>query len=177
NFYAPVPPQREPHFEGTPRILNSNPFQIRVNPRPRKPEILSRFVESRYVILEQKILTIFEQYRLKQLKLQRLRMQEPALHQTLFILTLGSRIDRYATADTEICNTSFRINHDRADRDVEDTVTTRLQQPDRSCVRTARKTLELVNDLHRANLRRTRDRTTREKRAHQINQRNPVAQC
>src|SRR6185369_6743237 len=110
------------------------------------------------MILEQKILTILQQYRLKQLKLHRLRVQKTALHQTLFILALGSRIDRHTTTDTEVCNTSFRINHDRANRDVEDAVTARLQQPNRSRIRAARKTLELANDLHRANLRCARDR-------------------
>src|SRR6185369_1788599 len=129
------------------------------------------------MLLKQKILTILEQYRLKQLKLHRLRVQEPALHQTLFILTLGSGIDRHATTDTEVCNTRFRINHNRANRDVEDAVAARLQQTDRARVRAARKTFELANDLHRANLRRARDRAARKQRRHQIRETRAVSQC
>src|SRR5689334_3035230 len=109
------------------------------------------------MILDQKIFPILQQDRLKQLKLPRRRMQEPALHQTLLILALGSRIDYDTATHTKRRRTSVSINHNRADRDVEDAITARLQQPDRSGVSAAWKTFELANDLHRANLRRARN--------------------
>src|ERR1041385_8440137 len=109
------------------------------------------------MILKQKVIPPLQQDRLKQLKLPRRRMQEPALHQTLLVLALGSRIDYDTATYTKRRRTSFRIDHNRADRDVEDAITARLQQPDRSGVSAAWEMFELANDLHRANLRRTRN--------------------
>src|SRR5689334_12212161 len=96
----------------------------------------------------QKDLAVAQQHRLKQLKLHRLLLQEPALHQTLFILTSGSRIDRHTTTNTERSYTTLHVNHHRADRHTEHTLPTRPQQSDRARVSSARKALQLANDLH-----------------------------
>src|ERR1051325_9689092 len=95
-------------------------------------------------------------------------MQKPALHQTLFILVLGSRVYSYSTTDTESHHTRFNINHHRANRDIENAITVRLQEANRACINAARKTFQLTNDLHRANLGRARDRSARKQRAHQV---------
>src|SRR6185437_497975 len=128
------------------------------------------------MILKQKIIPILQQDRLKQLKFHRLRMEEPALHQTLLVLTLGSRIDYDTATHAKRRHTGFRIDHNRADGDVEDAITTGLQQSNRSGVSATWETLEFANDLHRANLRRARDRTAGKQRAHQVDQTRSVAQ-
>src|SRR3569832_752739 len=110
------------------------------------------------MIFKQEVFALLEQDRHEQLKLNRCRMQEPALHQTLLVLTLGSRIDYDTATHTKRRHLRFGINYNRADRDVEDAITARLQQPDRARVSATRKTFEVANDLHRADLWRARDR-------------------
>src|SRR6476469_6327745 len=102
----------------------------------------------------QKDLTIFQQHRFKQLKLHRLLPQKPALHQTLFILTRRGRIDRHATTNAKRRHTTLPVDHHRANRHTEHALSSRPQQPDRTRISAAWKTLEFANDLHRAYLGR-----------------------
>src|SRR5262249_47164773 len=103
------------------------------------------------MILNQKIIPIIQQDRLKKLKLNRIlqqepdkqlklprrQIQEPALHQTLLILKLGSRIDYDTATHPKRRHTRFRIDHNRADRDIEYAIAARLQQTDRAGVSAA----------------------------------------
>src|SRR6185503_21160184 len=126
--------------------------------------------------LEQKVFTIFQQDRLKQLKLHRLSMQKPTLHQTLFVLAFGSRINNHPAPNSNRRDISFSIDNHCAYRDVEDAVTSGSQKSDRSRVSTAWKAFELTDNLHRANLRCAGHRSTRKQGSHQLNQARPLSQ-
>src|ERR1044072_2640178 len=121
--------------------------------------------------------SVFQQHRLKQFELDGLLLQEAALHQTLFILTFRSRIDRHTTTDAKRRDIRVRVDYDRANRDTENAFITGPQEPDRTRVSTARKAFEFANDLHRAYLRSARDRTTWKQRAHQFRQARVWSQC
>src|SRR5687767_2855570 len=103
-------------------------------------------------------------------------MQKPALHQTLFILSFSSRIDRHAAPNTKRRNPRLSIDNNRADGDVEDAVSAGLQETDCSRIHAARVAFQFANDLHGANLWSARYRPARKQGGQQISQTRVVFQ-